>query len=110
MVIIFGRSMRLRQKKTKNQRFGRWKRVVRSRDLYAVLVQDLAAQWRPSYAMQNRNFTRNEETLDANASPKVIYSDNSLEFGKDCEDRGIIVHQRLIDRRQMVLQSGQYAG
>ena len=51
-----------------------------------------------------------QKFLDANASPKVIYSDNSLEFGEDCEDRGIIVHQRLIDRRQMVLQSGQYAG
>ena len=40
----------------------------RNNHRYAVVVQDLATQW-----SQNRN-------------PKVIYTDNSLEFGKACED------------------------
>ena len=41
-------------------------------------------------SVQNKNFTRNTEKLakflEPDRKPKVIYTDNSLEFGKACED------------------------
>ena len=44
----------------------------------------------PGVSVQNQNFTRNPEKLakvpGAREKPKVIYTDNSLEFGKACED------------------------
>ena len=44
----------------------------------------------PSVSVQNKNFTRNPESLqkfsEPDRNPKVIYTDNSLEFGKSCED------------------------
>ena len=44
----------------------------------------------PSVSVQNKNFTGNSKklakVLGARGKPKVIYSDNSLEFGKACED------------------------
>ena len=40
--------------------------------------------------MQDQNFTRNPEklakVLEPDDNPKVIYTDNSLEFGRACED------------------------
>ena len=40
--------------------------------------------------MQNKNFTRNDEkfseVVDANAGPKVMNADKSIEFAKACED------------------------
>ena len=40
--------------------------------------------------MQNQNFTRNpgslQKFLEPERNPKVIYTDNSLKFGKACED------------------------
>ena len=54
------------------------------------------------FPVQNKHITRNDEklteVLDANASSKVIYTDNSLEIDKACEDLqgGMIVRQRLI--------------
>ena len=54
---------------------------------YAVVVQDLATQWIQAYPCKN---TRNPEKLskvpEPERKPKVIYTDNSLEFGKACED------------------------
>ena len=44
---------------------------------------------RSSRTVQNQNFIRNPEQLvkvPAERKPKVIYTDNSLEFGKACED------------------------
>ena len=44
----------------------------------------------PGVSVQNKNFTGNPEklakVLGADRKPKVIYTDNSLEFGKACED------------------------
>ena len=44
----------------------------------------------PGVSVQNQNFTRNPEKLaqvpGTRENPKVIYTDNSLEFGKACED------------------------
>ena len=41
-------------------------------------------------SVQNKNFTRNPEklaiVLELDRKPKVIYIDNSLEFGKACAD------------------------
>ena len=44
----------------------------------------------PGVSVQNQNFTRNSQklpkVLEPERKPKVIYTDNSLEFGKACED------------------------
>ena len=44
----------------------------------------------PSISVQNKNFTGNSKKiakfLEPDRKPKVIYTDNSLEFGKACED------------------------
>ena len=55
-----------------------------------VVVQDLATQWIQSYPCKT---TTSQETqrslqkfLEPNRKPKVTYTDNSLEFGKACED------------------------
>ena len=44
---------------------------------YAVVVQDLATQWIQSYLMK---------FLEPTMKPKVNYTDDSLEFGKSCEE------------------------
>ena len=48
---------------------------------YSIVVQDLATQWIQSYA---KEFTKTSR--EPSEQPKVIYTDNSLEFGKACED------------------------
>ena len=52
-------------------------------------MQDLATQWIQAYP-QKQDFTRNPEklakVLGVRQETKVIYTDNSLEFGKACED------------------------
>ena len=45
----------------------------------------------PGVTVQKQNFTRNtdrslQKFLEPERKPKVIYTDNSLEFGKACED------------------------
>ena len=45
----------------------------------------------PGVSVQNRNFAGNtvrslQKFLEPNRKPTVIYTDNSLEFGKACED------------------------
>ena len=62
----------------------------RNNHRYAVVVQDLATQWIQSYPCKT---TTSQETqrslqkfLEPDRKPKVIYTDNSLEFGKSCED------------------------
>ena len=61
----------------------------RNNHRFAVVVQDLATQWIQSFSCK----TISQETqrslqkfLEATWKPKVIYMDNSLEFGKACED------------------------
>ena len=57
---------------------------------YAVVVQDSATQWIQSYPRKIKTSQETERSLqkflEPNRNPKVIYTDNSLEFGKACED------------------------
>ena len=57
---------------------------------YAVVVQDLATQWIQSYPCKTKISQETQRSLqkfmEPNRKPKIIYSDNSLEFGKACED------------------------
>ena len=57
---------------------------------YAVVVQDLATQWIQSYPCKTKTSQETQRSfrkfLEPERKPKVIYTDNSLEFGKSCED------------------------
>ena len=51
----------------------------RNNHRYAVVLQDLATQWLQSFSfMKNKNFPGDPE--------ESIYTDNSFEFGKFCEE------------------------
>ena len=56
----------------------------------AVVVQDLATQWLQSYPCKSKSSQETEKSsrkiLQPTGEPKVIYTDNSLEFGKACEE------------------------
>ena len=56
----------------------------------AVVVQDLATQWIQSYPCKTKTSQETQRSLqkflEPNRKPKVIYTDNSSEFGKVCED------------------------
>ena len=56
----------------------------------AVVVQDLATQWIQTYPCKNKTSLETQRSLqkflEPERKPKVIYTDNSLEFGKACED------------------------
>ena len=56
----------------------------------AVVVQDLATQWIQAYPCKNKTSQETQRSLqkflEPERTPKVIYTDNSLEFGKACED------------------------
>ena len=61
----------------------------RNNHRYAVVVQDLATQWIQSYPWKTKTSQetqRSLQKLEPNRKPTVIYTDNSLEFGKACED------------------------
>ena len=62
----------------------------RNNHRYAVVVQDLATQWIQSYPCKNKTSQETQRSLqkflEPDRKPKVIYTDNSLEFGKACED------------------------
>ena len=57
---------------------------------YAVVVQDLATQWIQSYPCKTKTSQETQRSLqkflEPDRNPKVICTDNSLEFGKACED------------------------
>ena len=57
---------------------------------HAVVVQDLATQWIQSYPCRTKTSQETERSLqkflEPNRKPKVIYTDNSLEFGNACKD------------------------
>ena len=57
---------------------------------YAVVVQDLVTQWIQAYPSKTKTSQETQRSLqkflEAERNPKVIYTDNSLEFGKACED------------------------
>ena len=62
----------------------------RNNHRYAVVVQDLATQWIQSYPCKNKTSQETQRSLqkfpEPERKPKVIYTDNSLEFGKACQD------------------------
>ena len=55
-----------------------------------MVVQDLATQWLQSYPCKTKTSQETQKSLpkflEPTRKPKVIYTDNSLEFGKVCED------------------------
>ena len=57
---------------------------------YAVVVQDLATQWLQSNPYKTKTSQETQKNLvkflEPTRRPKVIYTDNSLEFGKSCEE------------------------
>ena len=54
------------------------------------LVTIIATQWIQSHPCKTKTSQDTQRSLqkilEPNGKPKVIYNDNSLEFGKDCED------------------------
>ena len=62
----------------------------RNNHRYAVVVQDLTTQWIQSYPCKTKTSQETERSLqkflEPNRKPKVIYTNNSLEFGKACEE------------------------
>ena len=62
----------------------------RNNHRYAVVVQDLATQWIQSYPCKSKSSQETQKSLmkflEPTRKPKVIYTDNSLEFGKSCEE------------------------
>ena len=62
----------------------------RNNHRYAVVVQDQATQWIQAYPCETKTSQETQRSLqkflEPERSPKVIYTDNSLEFGKACGD------------------------
>ena len=62
----------------------------RNNHRFAVVVQDLATQWIQAYPCKTQTSQETlrslQKFLEPERNPKVIYTDNSLEFGKVCED------------------------
>ena len=62
----------------------------RNNHRYAVVVQDLATLWIQSYPCKTKTSQETERSLqkflEPNRKPNVIYTDNSLDIGKACED------------------------
>ena len=62
----------------------------RNNHRFAVVVQDLATQWIQSYPCKTKTSQEiqrsSQKFLEPNRKPKVIYTDNSLEFGKACQE------------------------
>ena len=62
----------------------------RNNHRYAVVVQDLATQWIQAYPYKTKTSQETQRSLqkflEPDRNPKVIHTDNSLEFGKACEE------------------------
>ena len=62
----------------------------RNNHRYAVVVQDLPTQWIQAYPCKTKTSQETQRSLqkffEPDRNPKVIYTDNSMEFGKACED------------------------
>ena len=62
----------------------------RNKHRYAVVVQDLATEWLQSYPCKTKTSQETQKNLmkflEPTRKPKVIYTDNSLEFGKSGEE------------------------
>ena len=82
----------------------------RNNHRYAVVVQDLATQWIQSYPCKTKTSQETQRSLpkflESNWKSKVIYTDNSLEFGKACEQfsRNHLHVYTTKDRRPTVLK------
>ena len=59
----------------------------RNNHRYAVVVQDLATQWIQAYPCKTQTSRETQRSLqkflEPKRNPKVIYTDNSLEFWQD---------------------------
>ena len=62
----------------------------RNNHRYAVVLQDLATQWIQSYPCKTKTSQATQRSLqkflEPERNPKVTHTDNSLEFGKACQD------------------------
>ena len=62
----------------------------RNNHRHAVVVQDLATQWLQSYPCKTKTSQETQKSLmkflELTRKPEVTYTDNSLEFGKSCEE------------------------
>ena len=62
----------------------------RNNHRYKVVLQDLATQWIQAYPCKTKTSQETQRSLQKFLEPdrnsKVIYTDNSIEFGKACED------------------------
>ena len=62
----------------------------RNKHRFVVVVQDLATQWIQAYPCKTKTSQETQRSLqkflEPTRKPKVIYSDNSLDFGKSCEE------------------------
>ena len=85
---------------------GEWRRLRRLHLPHTIVMQDFATQWIQSYLWKTKTSQETQRSLqkflEADGKPKVIYTDNSLEFGKACEDHHT-------DRRLMGLLKEQCA-
>ena len=83
---------------------------------YTVVVQELTTQWLQSNSCETKTSQETQKNLMKflvpTRKPKVIYTDNSLDFGKSCED--LPWHRCAstphTDWKQMGLLREQYAG
>ena len=87
----------------------------RNNHRYPFVVQDLATQWIQSYPCKTKPSQETEKSLrkflELTMKPKVICTDNSLEFGKivkNCPET--IVRQHFSVQKQMGLLRERYAG
>ena len=81
---------------------------------YAVVVQDPATEWIQAYPCKNKTSLETQRSLQKFLEPerktKVVYTDNSLEFGKACEDLSWnFARLHHTDRRLMILRKEQCA-
>ena len=62
----------------------------RNNHRYVVVVQDLATQWLQSYPCKTKTSQETQKNLmkflEPARKPEVMYTDNSLDFGKSCEE------------------------
>ena len=62
----------------------------RNNHRYAVVVQELATQWIQAYPCKTKTSQETQRSLqqflEPDRKPTVVHIDNSLEFGKACED------------------------
>ena len=78
----------------------------RNNHRYAIALQDLATQWIQSYPCKTKTSEETQRSLqkflEPERKPKVIYTDNSLEFGKLVKTLpGIIARRHHTDQKQM---------